>query len=113
VAGEVAQGGGAEAEQDGTNEQYVHDLVVAGGGGEDRADGAAAVDEDGGAGEGAEPGDRAEAHGDGVVCRFADSGRVGPRLRDEQSADMAERDEQDAEVEQWAAQAQQSPFVKL
>src|SRR5262249_12679531 len=113
VAGEVAQDGGTEAEHDGTDEQDVHGLVVAGGGGEHGADRAAAVDEDGGSGEGAEPGDRAEAGGDGVVGGFADPYGVGPRGGDEQSADVAEGHEQDAEVEQGAAPAQQPAFVEL
>src|SRR6266545_2427895 len=88
VAGEVAEHGGGEAEHDGADQQDVHELVVAGGGGKHRADGAAAVDQDGGAGQGADAGRGAQSHGGDVVGGFADPDGRGPGLGDEQAADV-------------------------
>ena len=60
------------------------------------------------------PGDRAQSDRDGVVGGLADpDGARSNDFGDQDAADVAERDQQDAEVEQRAAQAQQAALVEL
>ncbi|GAA4513149.1 hypothetical protein GCM10023191_079820 [Actinoallomurus oryzae] len=44
---------------------------------------------------------------------FADADGLGPALRDDEAADVAEEHEQDAEVEERAADAEQAALVQL
>jgi hypothetical protein len=49
----------------------------------------------------------------GAVLALGDPHGVGGRVRDQQAADVPERDQQDSEVEQWAAQSQLPVLVEL
>src|SRR5690606_40375742 len=113
AADDVRGHGGGQAQSDGHGQRQVHRLVVDGGGGEHGADGAAPVDQDDHAADGGDPGGHAEDDREDVVGVLADAGGLGPALRDEQPADVAQQDQQDAEVEQGAADAQQPPLVEL
>ncbi|KPC71618.1 hypothetical protein ADL26_15350, partial [Thermoactinomyces vulgaris] len=64
--------------EDGGDEDEVHELVVDGGGAEDRARGAAAADEERDAAEGRHARDRAQGEGGDVVLVVGDAYGVGP-----------------------------------
>ena len=91
----------------------VHELVVLGGGHEHRSGGAPAVDQDHDSGERAEPGDAADQQGIEVVQLLADPHRLGQPHRNQQTDDVADQDEEDAEVEQRRADPQQPGLVQL
>ena len=59
------------------------------------------------------PGDAAEEQRVEVVEPLADADRLRPRLGDDEAADVPEEDEQDAEVEERRADAQQARLVEL
>ena len=59
------------------------------------------------------PGDAAEEQRVEVVEPLADADGLGPRLGDDEAADVPDEDEQDAEVEERRADAQQARLVEL
>ena len=65
------------------------------------------------AGQGGDPGDRAERDGLDVIGLLAQPDRAGPGLRDHQADDVAEDHHQDAEMEHRAADPQQPCLVEL
>ncbi len=112
-ADEVGRDRRGQAQHDGHRQGEVHGLVVDGGGREDGAHGAPPVDQDGQSPEGADARGGAEGHGEDVVGVLADAHGLRPALGDDQSADVPDQHQQDPEVEQRAADAQQPPFVEL
>src|SRR5215472_7972276 len=113
VPGERADQGGAEAEQDRGHEQHIHGLVVASCRHEHRTDSSAAVDQDDRAGHCRQASDGAESERDSVIGRLTDPDRLRPRLGNEQAANVTESDQENAEVEEGAADSQQPALVKL
>ena len=113
VPGADGDQGGPQAERDGAHEQDVHDLVVGGGGHEDRAGAATSDDQDEDAGQGAEAGDAAEEEGVEVVDALGHSDGLGPGLGDDETPDVPDEDDEDAEVEQRRPDPQQSRLVEL
>src|SRR6478735_6445535 len=101
------------AQDDHGGEEGVHHLVHRRGGGEDGADGAAAVDQDGHADDGHQAGDEAAGDGNHVIGVVADPQSIGPRLRHQQTDQVAPDDTQHPEVEQRAPDAQQPVLVQL
>ena len=98
--------GGYEAKNDRDGQENIHDLVVHGRCPEDVAVGAAANNEESKADDRGKASDRA---GDGchpVVDGVGHPERSRPRFRNHETQEVADRDKQDAEVEQRGGKLQ-------
>jgi len=100
--------GGRQPGDDGRHQHDVHQLVVAGRGAEDGSGGAAAVDQDPDPDQRADSCDASEHEGLDVVALLGEPDGRGPTLRDEQADHVPDDHDEDSEVEQRTADAQQA-----